>query len=492
MSIKQTLSKDSHKKHWKISLAPPAAWTAILGFFFVILVGILAGVAPILCFVFPLGSFAVGVFLYRKYPILYVGFTWWLWFLAPLIKRLIDYRSGYGTFGNLNLSASLVTSISFVALWKYLINFSDRDKLPFLLCSGSVFYAFIIGLIRQTTPLDIRDILLSLMGWLGPIAFGFYLFINWRDYPSYRQNIQRIFFWATVVMGVYAIIQFFLVPSWDKFYIDNFGQDFSLGWFGEPEPMQLRVWSTMSSPYAFSQIWISGLILLLIKRSSFYFIITGLGYLVLLITRVRTSWYVWLLTFLFFTFSLKQGKQIRTIVSVATVLIMLLLLVSTTPFYTEIVERLATFFNLENDVSFQGRFQDTSDLMKYGLSNFLGVGLLGPSSEIIDENNFGNSIVVPFIDNGYLPLFLSLGWFGVIPFLSGLALIFLKLVQSCAGRFDIFFNAVRAIAIASFIGILTTNISVDEGAMNIWGFLGIALAGHKYHFYQRTAQQKRF
>lgn len=491
MSFRQALSKDSHKKYRKISLKSAPAWAAILGLFLVILGGLLVGAAPIVILVFPLGSFAVGVFLYRNYPILYVGFTWWLWFLAPLIKRLIDYKSGYGTFGNLTLSASLVTSISFVALWKhfpkYLVSSSNRDGLPFILCTGSVFYAFIIGLVKQSTVIGFRDILLSLLSWLAPIAFGFYLFINWRNYPSYRQNIQRIFFWAVIVMGVYGILQFFLVPPWDKFHIDLFREEFSLGWYGEPEPMQIRVWSTMSTPFTFSQIWVSGLILLLTNPNKLHFIINGLGYLILLLTRVRSGWYIWFLSFLFFTFSLKQEKQIRTLVSLATVVILILPLISTASFSSDIVERFGTFFSLGKDVSFQGRFKGTSDIMNYGLSNFLGTGVLGIPSVIID----GNNILVPFVDNGYLPLFISLGWFGVIPFLIGLAMIFFKLIQSCAGRFDNFFIAVRAIAIGSFIGVLTTNISIGEGAMNIWCFLGISMAAHKYHQYQSTLEQKK-
>ena len=457
----------------------------ILGLFFVVLVGLIVGAAPVISLLFPLGSLAVGIFLYLKYPILYVGFTWWLWFLSPIIKRLIDYRSGYPTFGNLTLSASLVTSISLVALWKhfpkYLTNSYNRDGLPFILCGGSIVYAFVIGLIRQTIPLELRDILFSLMGWLAPIAFGFYLFINWRNYPSYRHNIQRVFFWGVIVMGAYGIVQFFLVPSWDKFYFNIYAEDFSLGWFGVPEPMQVRVWSTMASPFAFSKIWISGLILLLIYNGNLHFFITGLSYLTLLLTRVRTGWYVWVLSFLFFIFSVKKKTQIRTLIGSVIVLALLWLLISTTPFYTSILERVESFFYLESDGSFQERFLDTSDAMRYGLSNFFGVGLLGIGDEIIDENNFGNQIAVPFIDNGYLPFFLSLGWFGVIPFLSGIFLIFLKIFQSRAGRFDIFFIAARAITTGSFIGILTTNISVNEGAMIIWCFLGIAMAAHKYH-----------
>jgi hypothetical protein len=476
------------------SLNTRSAWTAILGLFFIVLVGLLVGVAPVLSLIFPLGSFAVGVFLYAKYPLLYVGFTWWLWFLSPLVKRLIDYRSGYGTFGNLTLAASLVTSISLVTLWKhlpeYLVDFYNRDGFPFVLCAGSVLYAFIIGLIRQTTPIELREISLSLMGWLAPISFGFYLFINWRNYPSYRRNMQRIFMWAIVVMGVYGILQFFLVPSWDKFYIDIIGKElnFDLEWFGVPAPMQLRVWSTMSSPFDFSQIWISGLILLLINKGSLQFVMTGLGYVILLLTQVRSSWYIWFLSFLFFTFSVRQEKQIRTIVSLTAVLVIILPLISITSFSTDIVERLATFTNLENDVSFRARFDGTADLINYGLSNFLGVGLLGTSGVSVE----GSDLIFHVVDNGYITLFLSLGWFGIIPYASGIALIFTKLFQGYADGFDVFFLAVRAIIIGSFLGILTTNIASGSGAMNIWGFLGIAMAGCKYHHYQHTVQQKRF
>ncbi|MGL4880977.1 MAG: O-antigen ligase domain-containing protein, partial [Waterburya sp.] len=80
--------------------------------------------------------------------------------------------------------------------------------------------------------------------------------------------------------------------------------------------------------------------------------------------------------------------------------------------------------------------------------------------------------------------------FGIIPYTSGIALIFAKLFQSYAGSVDVFFIAVRAIVIGSFLGVLTTTISYGVGAMNIWGFFGIAMAARKYNYYQHIAQKK--
>ncbi|MCG8363360.1 MAG: O-antigen ligase domain-containing protein, partial [Pseudanabaenales cyanobacterium] len=70
-----------------------------MGLVLFLALGFLIGAGRFLVLLFPLGSIVVGVFLYRRYPIFYVGFTWWLWFLGPLVRRLIDYQSGHLTYG---------------------------------------------------------------------------------------------------------------------------------------------------------------------------------------------------------------------------------------------------------------------------------------------------------------------------------------------------------------------------------------------------------
>ena len=489
MNFKQQIPYSSPKSR-KFSLKPTSAWAATIGLFSVSLIGLAIGAGSIISLAFPLGAFMVGIFLYQKYPLLYVGFTWWMWFLCPLVKRLIDYKSGYGTFGSLTLSAGLVTSISFVTLWKhlprYITSLSARDGLPFILCIGSVVYAFAVGLIVQS-PVQPRYAFLSIMNWLAPICFGFHLFINWREYPRYRQNMQRIFYWGAVVMGIYGIIQFFLVPGWERFHVDILGDDFSLGWYGTPEPMQIRVWSTMQNPFDFSKIWVSSMILLSISKGNSNILLNGLGYIILLMTRVRTAWYTWFLSFLFLASSLKQDKQIRIIISFAIVIVIVVPLIFTSSFSSTIVERLETMIDIGNDNSFEVRFFETAKMVNYALSHFLGVGLLGTSAVSV----YGSDILFHSVDNGYVTLFVSLGWSGIIPYLTGLALIFAKLYQSNAMRSDIFLVASRAIATGAFLAVLTTHISHGAGALNLWGFLGIAMAGNKYHIYQRYRQDNR-
>jgi len=161
----------------------------------VIALGLLAGAGRFLVLVFPAGSLAVGVFLYVRYPILYVGFTWWMWFLAPFVRRLIDFQSGYTTPGSWNTAPLLVTSICFATLVQQLPKSRKQGSLPFILSLGSVFYGFLSLLIQR--PINLKAITI-LLGWSVPILFSFHLFTNWRDYPSYRQNIQRTFLWGVL------------------------------------------------------------------------------------------------------------------------------------------------------------------------------------------------------------------------------------------------------------------------------------------------------
>lgn len=76
MSYTKTPSRRSPLGSFRLSLQPAPAWTAILALAVITLLGSLAGAGSIMRLLFPLGAFAVGVILYRRYPILYLGFVW--------------------------------------------------------------------------------------------------------------------------------------------------------------------------------------------------------------------------------------------------------------------------------------------------------------------------------------------------------------------------------------------------------------------------------
>ncbi len=449
------------------SLQPALAWTAILGFTLVSTLCILAGLGKILNLLFPAGALGVGVFLYFRYPLLYLGFTWWLWFLTPLIRRLSDYRSSYTEPSPILLAPFLVTFITIVTLWRNLPKIYQQGGFPYILSLLAIFYGFLVGLINRT----IVKVGIGLLDWLCPILFGFHLFINWRNYITYRKSIQRIFLWGLLVMGCYGIIQFLIAPEWDVYWLIK--AEFESG--GKPEPLGLNVWSTMASNQPFGTVMAAGLLLLLVNpnKGSLSTPATGVGYLSFLLARKRTTWASYLFGLLLLTGSLKSHIQMRIMITIFLTVICVIPLVTLQPFSDFLTSRFSTITELQEDNSAEARQETFSELIDDALSSYIGGGIGGPPH-----------------DSGILSPLLDLGLFGTLFYFSGIMLLMLSLFQGSETCNDQFAAAARAIAVSTFIQLPLTRPNVEVQGMIFWGFMSLGMAAKKYYNYQRTIRIK--
>ena len=443
------------------------AWMAISGLSLLIGLFLLAGAGRILVPLFPFCSLVVGVFLYRRYPLLYNGFTWWMWFLGPMIRRTIDYKSGYLTYGPWTLTPLLVTFISAITLVKHLPRINKLGGLPFLLSIGSLFYAFAIGSIQNPKNAVVNQFL----AWICPVLFAFHLFVNWRDYPSYRRNFQRIFFWGTVVMGLYGICQYLIAPEWDRFWLRNINNLT----FGRPEPLGIRVSSTMDSPQSFANMMMAGLLLIFTTKGSKRFLGAAPGYLSFLLSRARSGWLGWCTGLITFLLSLKSSLQIRLIVTIMVGSFLVIPLTVMEPFSTVISSRLETLSSPEEDFSYQQRAEGYSELFNIALFEFEGKGL----GHTIESDSIGSR------DSSILSILFSLGWAGGIPYVGGLFMLLFRLLQAPERRFDPFAGCAFAIVLGVFVQLGLNQVFDGSIGMVFWGFLGIGMAANKYYFYQR-------
>lgn len=479
MSYRQIPSNISPKKGFYLDLQPPQAWLPILALVLFTVVCIVAGGSSILRIAFPVGAFAVGLFLHSRYPVLYIGFTWWMWFLTPLVARLADYQSGWDEQRLMLVAPYLVTLSTLATFLKNLPKSYRLGGLPFVLAFIGVFYSFLIGLINNTTLAATR----ALLDWLTPILFGFHLFINWRDYPKYRQNIQRTFLWGVLVTGAYGVVQYLVAPQWDRLWLTASGMTSSAG---SPEPLGIRVWSTMHSPGPFSVMLMAGLLLLFSSEEVLRIPAAGIGYLAFLLSLVRASWGGWVVGLLTMVSSLKARLQMRLIITIFILAICVLPLTTIQPFSNVISSRFQTFSNLEEDSSFNARSDIYNKNLSVALSNALGNGLGG--TWVVNNNGSFNKVI---IDSGIIDTFFTLGWFGAIPYLSGLVLILFSLIQYGECRFDPFMSAARAISISSCSLLIFGSAMIGLSGLILWGFVGITMAAHKYYHHQGTAGLKR-
>lgn len=461
------------KKGFPFGLEPPLGWTAILVFVFFTAVCIFSGAAGILRNGYIVVSFAVGLFLYLRYPILYIGFTWWLWFITPFVTRLVDWRSGFDPSRIMLVSQYLVTLITLHTFLVYLPKSLRQGGLPFVMAFLGVFYGALIGLIKTTAFTAVR----GLFDWLPPIVFAFFLFIKWREYPQYRQVIQRTFIWGVLVMGAYGVWQFIVAPEWDVFWL----VETELKSMGDPEPLGLRVWSTMASPAPFAGVMMAGLLLLLTHSHYLNIPATAVGYLSFLLTSVRTLWGSWILALVTLFSSLKARSQMQLMVVIFLMVLCIIPLTTIEPFSETITQRFETFSNLEKDDSAQVRQKIYEEGLNQAVTNGLGNGV--GNTFTVNEQGILEPIV---IDSGFLDTFFTLGWFGAVFYLGGMLLLVYQVLQFTECRFDSFMAASRGIGIGMISTLAGNSGMLGVAGMVLWGFLGIALAGHNYHVHEQN------
>jgi hypothetical protein len=464
MNQQQISSHNLSTKSFFPLLKPVAAWTAILALSFLTIVLIFAGAGKILNLAFPIMSLGVGAFLYFRYPILYNGFTWWIWFLVALVRRLADYYSSYTEPSPLLLAPYLVSGLTLITVFRYLPKIPIKETLPFILPLIGIFYGLLVGLINMSPFTVFR----SLLDWLVPLTYGFHLLVHWRNFPRYYQNIQRVFVWGILLMGIYGIIQYIALPEWDRLWLDSSGMFSAAG--QADKSGGTRVWSTMHSGEPFASVMAGGLLLLFNKPGVLSLSASGVGYLAFLLSTVRSAWIAWFAGLIALASSLKTKYQMRIIMIILVIAMLVIPLASMEQFSGKLGERFATFSNLEQDGSALARQETFNNEIGSAITNFVGDG-----------------IGTEKMDSALLSTLISLGWFGTICYCSGLFMLVLRVFKDKNSSSNLFFSTARAIIITCLIRIPVNISSINGvGGTLLWAFLGLAIAAKKHNRHQHT------
>lgn len=460
----QVEHKAAHYKGKSFSpFRPSLAWMVVVLFFGFSVACLFGGAAGALRLSFPAGAFLVSIFLYFKSPTLYIGFTWWLWFLSPLVRRLVDFQAGWQDPNTILLAPFLATSVTALTVIQYLPKIHLMNGLPFLLPLVAVVYALFVGLIQY----PMTSVLVTFLDWFVPITFGFHLFANWQHYRAYCRTLQQTFLWSTLVTGAYGVWQFLTAPEWDRFWLiksDAAG-------FGQPLPLEMRVWGTMHSPGPFAVIIMAGLFMLLHNRHKLSLLASSLGYLALLLSQVRAVWLGGLVGLLLLINSLKPSLQIRLLITILVLLLCVAPLATIEPYSDIIASRIESFNSLTSDGSYQARASGYRELFGVAVFQIPGKGL----GYVIKHSSFGPN------DSGILTLIFTLGVVGTSLYAGGLILLFLRSFQSSKVKDDPLFYVFRSISFAVIVQIGLGAVMLEVYGVVLWGFLGMAMAGRKYH-----------
>lgn len=453
-----------------LSLSAIVPWAAVSGLVVLVLGGLAANAGGLLVYLFPLAALAVGSLLYWCYPGLYLGFTWWLWFLTPAVRRVVDYQEGWNPENPIMLAPYLVAALTLFTLLRHLPKLQFSRLFPFGLIFLSLSYGFGVGIYRggwQTTTYD-------LINWLIPVTFAFYLVVHWRGYPRYRQVVQRTFVWGVLVMGLYGLLQFFSPPIWDQYWMLSA----PITSIGSPEPFEVRVFSTSNSPGPFAVVMMAGLLSLLSGGGLLRWPAAGVGFASFLLSLVRSAWGAWVLGMVFIVARRGRLRQLAAVVVMGSIALPLL---TVGPVAETINARLETVSNLEQDTSFVDRVTFYSEFLPQALLNPVGEGLGSTGLATKLSTPGGQLGEFSSFDSGFMHIPFVLGWPGSLLYVGGLIWLLFYVLRGGGPRSDPFADIARGIAIAMVAQLVFGNSLVSLSGMVFWSFLGLSLAARVHH-----------
>ncbi len=435
-------------------------WLAIDAFILMTIVGTFAA-AKFMNYLYPASSLILLLFLYYRYPFLFHSFIWWLIFLSPLVRRLVDYKSSYTNPSPILIAPSLLGLIILPTFLKQIPSLKIHDAIPYGMAAFGVCYGFAIGCAYN---IPVQKLLLGTLGWLSPILYGFYIFINWRRYPEYQKNLERTMQWGILIMSIYGIFQYLNLPEWDRSWLTNS----EINVAGDAVTGEIRVWSTMNSGEPFSAVLAAGLIMTLGGKGFLPLSSSVAGYITFLLALIRSAWLGWI-GGIFCLFIISKPKFQRRLIFLAFTLTSLITpLVASGMFGDSISTRLLTFSDLENDNSLNDRQGAYSEL-DAALTNFLGGGIQDLR-----------------MDSSIFSLLGELGWVGGIPYVLGLGgLVYACWLSASKPNASNESKLMLAAAVTCLVRIPVNGTLTGIGGMLLWGSISFSMANSKYIQHQR-------
>ena len=410
----------------------------------------------------------LALLLYRRRPMAYLTLALWSWLLTPLVRRLVDYRLGWEDPNFVLLTPQLVSMVSVLALFH---RRRAKDALPtaVLLAMAGIAYGFAVGMVMRPSG----EIVYGLVNWMGPLLLGLHVATCWRNYPEHEAWLTRNVVCACAVLGSYGIVQYLVAPAWDTYWLEQITGGLIDPSFGLPEPMGIRVWSTLNSPGPFANAMAALLLLLFAVRSRWKVVAAAAGYASFLLSLVRTAWLAWLLALVLFlrraSSKLIQRAILFTVICVA-VLIPALQLPGVSPLLTE---RFKTLSQLTSDESFVERSDMYRIVGAVALRSPFGHGLR--NQEIV-----GNRVV----DSGLLVMLLSLGWLGILLYGAGVLAFVLRRARA---RNDDLARVCEAICLAYLVQLVGGPVFTSVTGALFWICAGTCISADRWHAAQQPA-----
>jgi hypothetical protein len=389
---------------------------------------------------------------------IYFTLTMGAWSFTPLLRRLIDYRSG--AFNPVTVTSLL----PFLMLLPFVFFCFKKERLarlsPLLRTLSYIWAAtFAYGFLIAAAFGSFNAAAFELLQYLVPMLAGIWLAGQGLPVRETLRRLALIVLPCAAIVAAYGLMQWVSPPPWDVMWVD--GSHFSAA--GDAVPFGMRVFSTLNSPGPaadfFAVTMIFTLPFLRFRALWTWPLMAALG-AALMLTMIREAWVGLIVGVTMYL--VVSPRRLRAVPSLLIFAVLLAALVTTLPALlgsganADVVsERLSTLTDVGHDASAIARQTEISDALSQGLANPLGAGLgnIGAAARL---GSSAQSSLGSVLDSGYMARFLELGWLGCIGYIvvvvgGPLALLYqlAKRSRAAALPVDIKVCAAMAIAIAT-------------------------------------------
>ncbi len=431
--------------------------------------GALTPAAAGLTFAFPVLAFGLGLLFSVRSRRHYVALVCWLFFLTPLLRRLIEFRTGSAT-ASFVMVAPFLACIAGLAVYRSHWSGLLRSELrPWTYVVAALLYGSVVGFLSNALLGLMQDI----FGWISPLCFALYVFHERAHAREILESLRTIFLWGVLLMGLYGIYQFFFLAPWDAFWMENS----SLTSIGVPERMGVRVFSTMNTPQPFSDYLGFGMLLSLASTKRIRFLAIPVALLAIGLTMSRSGWIGATagLFVLSFSFTTRQRLGLAALLIVA---VAMLGVATQIPEINEVLShRLESLNNLGEDSSVNERVASQERAVALFQSSPFGIGLGADSASSKNEGpSYGVAQTegVALGDNGIEEVMLSFGWFGSIVFVVGLGQAVLACFQGTKRFSEL--AGVKAALVATLVQMPVMGIFPGATGFLLWTSIALCFA----------------
>ena len=402
------------------------------------------------------------VLVYRNDVNALVGLAMWLWLLAPLVRRVVDWLTIYHDASPVLLAAPLVSLMA-------LLSARSRREIVVLAAVAAAYLAALAGIgygaMVGLVTVGLVPVAGASLELLAPLALGAAVLLS-PDRDGLRETVERLARWGLLLVGGYTVAQFFLLPAWDEAWISDSG----ISSTGTAEALVVRAFGTLNSagPLAYTM---SSLILLILcargRRPAFDSVALVVGYLALALSLVRGAWlaHVVALVFLLAVRRIRLGPVVAVAAGILAVGAI---------FGGAIVDQVTARVDASieagtADTSLNARFDLQTDLLASIVEDPWGTGLgsTGLATQLDDTGGGG----IQNVDSGVFETLLTTGLLvgGAVILALGVAV----LVALGRGRANELLAGPAAVSLGLFVGLVFTDTRKGVYGSLLWVSLGL-------------------